>query len=136
MEREYIVVAGMNEAALSFIRLLQFKELPFAVITNNKQEEKELRNIGISNVIRINTNNRFSWEVPNMAIGKVFVFESSLALSCRYLQCCSLWTTKPIYVITPYLNPRAIYKGLGAKYVIYSQSGEHGFLLSAQDTGY
>lgn len=135
MEREYMLVAGMNEAAQTFIRLLQYKGIPFAVLTNNKQEQKQFENNGVATVIRVDTSEQASWDVPEIAIGNVFVFESSLALSCRYLQCCSLWTTKPIYVITPHLNPRAIYKGLGAKYVIYSQAAEHGFLLSMQDTG-
>ncbi|MFX3636912.1 MAG: hypothetical protein ACE3L7_29930 [Candidatus Pristimantibacillus sp.] len=135
MELEHIVVVGMNEAALTFIRLLIYKELSFVVLTNNRQEEKQLLNIGVPNVIRINTNDRSTWSIPTMVIGEVFIFESSLALSCRYVQCCRLWTFKPIYVITPFLSPRAIYKGLGANHVIYSQTGEISFLLNVLDAG-
>ncbi|MGG1635283.1 NAD-binding protein [Paenibacillus sp. NRS-1760] len=130
MQEEHIIVAGLNEAGQSFIRTLQFHQLKFIVLTNSKQEQKQLRKQGISNVLYINTNDRQSWNVPSMNISEVFIFESSLALSCRFVQCCRAWTSKSIYVITQQWNPRAIYKGLGADHIVFSHTGEVGFLLS------
>ncbi|MFC4776961.1 hypothetical protein ACFO9Q_09215 [Paenibacillus sp. GCM10023252] len=63
-----------------------------------------------------------------------YIFESSLALSCRYIQCCRSWTSKPIYVITESFNPRAIYRGLGADHIIFTRTGEVGFLLNESES--
>ncbi|WP_138752617.1 hypothetical protein [Paenibacillus sinopodophylli] len=130
MEDKRIIVAGLNEAGQSFIRTLQFRELKFVVLTNSKQEAKLLRKQGIMDVILVNSNNRNSWIPPAFRIRDVFIFESSLALSCRFVQCCRSWTSEPIYVITQQWNPRAIYKALGASHIVFSQTGEVGFLLN------
>ncbi|OBZ12234.1 hypothetical protein A7975_14420 [Bacillus sp. FJAT-26390] len=130
MVEEHIIVAGFNESGKSFIRTLMFHQMKFIVLTNSKQEEKLLRKQGIMNVHYINTNDRQSWQPPHYPIREVFIFESSFALSCRFVHCCRIWTAKPIYVITQQWNPRAIYKGLGADHIVYSQNGEVGFLLS------
>lgn len=129
MTEEHIIVAGLNEAGKAFIRTLVFHGLPFFVLTNSKQEERQLRKHGLDNVLFVNTNDRNSWMIPDILIGDVFIFESSLALSCRFVQCCRDWTSKSIYVITQQWNPRAIYKGLGADQIVHSQTGEVGFLL-------
>ncbi|MEV5027053.1 hypothetical protein [Paenibacillus sp. LPE1-1-1.1] len=130
MENEHIIVAGLSESGKSFIKILEFYELPFMVLTNSKQEERQLRSQGFFNVHYINTNNRKSWNIPFVFIREVYIFESSFALSCRFVQCCRAWTSKSIYVITQQWNPRAIYKGLGADHIVYSQNGEVGFLLN------
>ncbi|CAM4005248.1 hypothetical protein L1N85_14615 [Paenibacillus alkaliterrae] len=129
MEDEHIIVAGLSESGKSFMRTLEFHGLPFKVLTNSKQEERQLRRQGFDNVIHVNTNDRKNWNIHNFFIREVFIFESSFALSCRFVQCCRSWTSKPIYVITQQWNPRAIYKGLGADHIVYSQNGEVGFLL-------
>lgn len=130
MENEHIIVAGLSESGKSFIKILEFHELPFMVLTNSKQEEKLLRRQGIANVLYVDTNDRKSWDVPDFYIREVFIFESSFTLSCRFVQCCRAWTSKSIYVITQSWNPRAIYKGLGADHIVYSKNGEVGFLLN------
>lgn len=132
MDENHIVVAGLSEAGHSFIRTLQFRRLKFIVLTNSKAEEKRLRKQGIQDVLYINTNKRGSWQPPDVPICEVFIFESSLALSCRFVQCCRSWTSRSIYVITQQWNPRAIYKGLGANHIVFSQTGEVGFLLSSK----
>ncbi|WP_139993669.1 hypothetical protein [Paenibacillus paridis] len=132
MDENHIVIAGLSEAGHSFIRTLQFRRLKFIVLTNSKAKEKRLRKQGIPDVLYINTNNRGSWQPPDVPIREVFIFESSLALSCRFVQCCRPWTSKSIYVITQQWNPRAIYKGLGANHIVFSQTGEVGFLLSSK----
>ncbi|MBB3154258.1 hypothetical protein FHS16_004340 [Paenibacillus endophyticus] len=130
MEEEQIIVAGLNEASQSFIRALQFRQLKFVVLTNSKQEAKQLRKHGITDVVFINSNDRNSWVPPVFRVREVFIFESSLALSCRFVQCCRSWTSEPIYVITQQWNPRAIYKGLGASHIVFTQTGEVSFLLN------
>lgn len=134
MEEERIIVAGLSEAGKAFIRTLAFHQLPFSVLTNSKQEEKQLRKHGLNDVLYINTNERNSWNIPPFPVREVYIFESSLALSCRLVQGCRAWTTKPIYVITQQWNPRAIYKGMGADHIVFSQTGEIGFLLNKSNT--
>ncbi|WP_409343118.1 hypothetical protein [Paenibacillus sp. MBLB4367] len=131
MEREieYCLVAAPNKAGESLIRLLEVKGIPYAALVNNETEEARMRRIGVKRICTVDTNAIDTWQVPDWPIGKVFLFEQSLPLCCRYIQVCRSWTSKPIYVITQSPNPRAIYKGLGADYVIYSRQEEMSFLM-------
>ncbi|MUT67147.1 hypothetical protein [Paenibacillus sp. NEAU-GSW1] len=134
MNKERIAVVGSSEACINFIRQLLYRKLPFTVLTNNKQEAKRLHAIGASSIIQIQTG-AAKIAIPEFAVQDVYIFESSLALSCRYLQICRQWTSGNIYIITHKWNPRAIYKGLGADHVIYTQAEEVGFLLADREPG-
>ncbi|MCY9669919.1 hypothetical protein M5X11_34265 [Paenibacillus alginolyticus] len=80
-------------------------------------------------IIQVNTSEPGLSIIPDYPIGNVILFEESLPLCCRYIQICRGLTSRPIYVITQSVNPRLIYKGLGADYVIYSKKGDAKFLL-------
>ncbi|MEC0239398.1 hypothetical protein P4H66_05960 [Paenibacillus dokdonensis] len=129
MVEELIIVTAPNEAGRNFIKLLIYLKRPFAVLTNNLKEERELRKLGASQIIRIHTNNTVEWVVPEQRVGRIFIFENSLNLTCRYLQICRPWTSRPIYVITRADNSPGIYRGLGANHIIHTLNGEVGFLL-------
>lgn len=128
-DNEFIVVSAPNKAGEQFIKTLKFKGVPFAAITNNETEKSRLEHLGVSDLITVDTTERERWIIPELPIGKVFLFERSLPLCCKYIQICRSWTGKPIYVITESSNSRLIYKGLGANYVIHSSSDDVSFLL-------
>lgn len=130
VEEDCILIAAPNQAGLNFVRLLLSKRRNVAVLVNNKTEEKRARKLGTVQVIRVKTEDEKTWRIPEFRIGRVFIFETTLTLTCRYLQLCRQWTSSPIIVITPERHPRMIYKGLGATYVIHSGSCEVGFLAN------
>ncbi|MBB6669762.1 hypothetical protein [Cohnella nanjingensis] len=127
--QEYILISAPNVAGEQFMKQLSRREIPFAAIVNNKADFERLNEWGVANRIAVDTTQVHTWAVPELAIGKVFLFEKSLNLCCRYIQICRAWTSKPIYVITGSHNPRLIYKGLGANHVIHSNSGDVAFLI-------
>ncbi|QYR23172.1 hypothetical protein KZ483_09755 [Paenibacillus sp. sptzw28] len=128
--QDLILVSAPNIRGEDFIRQLKDKRIPFAVITRNKAEHERIMTLGVERIIAVNTTKEITWAVPEFRIGKVYLFESSLNLCCRYIQICRSWTTKPIYVITDSCNPRLVYKGLGANYVIHTSSNDISFLIT------
>ncbi|SFF20618.1 hypothetical protein SAMN05216378_5456 [Paenibacillus catalpae] len=127
---DYILVSAPNVQGEDFIKQLQRRHIPFAAIVNNKTEYERMLVLHVNTIIVINTNDEATWRVPELPIGRIFLFERSLNLCCRYIQICRSWTSKSICVITDSTNPRLIYKGMGANYVIHSGSGETSFLIS------
>jgi hypothetical protein len=127
---DYLLVSAPTEAGLAFLRVLAAKGSHYAALTYNKAEKQALEEMGVENILMVDTKDSRSLLVPELPIGKVYLFEQSLDLCCRYIQICRSWTAKPIYVITQGNNARLIYKGLGAKYVILSQGTDLSFLLS------
>lgn len=132
MSDEVILVTAPNEAARNFIRLLMYKKLSFAVLTNSAQEEKQVKRFGVEHIIRMDTAFTSKWLLPNAAVGRIFIFENSLNLTCRFLQICRPWTRKPITIITQLNHPRGVYRGMGADHVIFTIKGEVGFLLNGE----
>ncbi|MFB6365972.1 hypothetical protein ACFCP7_18215 [Paenibacillus elgii] len=128
-EQQTILVSAPNKPGEAFIRQLQFGSIPFAVIVNNKAEQARLQELGAERIVIVDTNEENTWLLPEWPVGKVFLFENSLTLCCRYIRICRSWTSEPLYVITQSNNPRLIYKGLGANYVIYTNSNEVSFLI-------
>ncbi|MCM3268907.1 hypothetical protein [Paenibacillus elgii] len=128
-EQQYILVSAPNKPGEAFIRQLKFGSIPFAVIVNNKAEQTRLQELGVERMVMVDTNEENTWIVPEWPVGKVFLFENSLTLCCRYIRICRTWTSEPLYVITQSNHPRLIYKGLGANYVIYTNTGEVSFLI-------
>jgi hypothetical protein len=128
-QQDYILVSAPNKIGEAFIRQLIIHRLPFIAIANHKGEQARLEELGVNHFILVDTSDEKTWTIPEFSVGKVFLFESSLNLSCRYIRICKSWTSEPIYVITRSYNPRLIYKGLGASYVIYTNNDEVSFLI-------
>lgn len=129
-QQEIVLVSAPNAAGEAFVKLLLQRDIPFAALANNRAELKRMRALGARHLILLHTADEKTWVIPQLAVGKIFLFERSLNLCCRYLQICRSWTSKPIYVITENQNPRLVYRGLGANYVIYASSRNYSFLVT------
>lgn len=129
--QEFILVSAPNKAGEEFIRQLIYMRTSFAAIANNRVEQERLREQGCTNMILIDTRDEQTWIIPEFPVSKVYLFESSLNLCCRYLRICRTWTTESIYVITHSSNPRLIYKGLGADVVLHTNHHQVSFLISS-----
>ncbi|MGO4110561.1 hypothetical protein [Paenibacillus sp. YAF4_2] len=128
---DYILVSAPNVQGEDFIKQLQRRHIPFAALVNNKAEYERMLALEVNTIIVISTTEEATWRVPELPIGRIFLFERSLNLCCRYIQICRSWTSKSICVITNSTNPRLIYKGMGANYVIHSSSTETSFLIAS-----
>lgn len=128
IEPEYILVSAPNHTGEGFIRHLIAQGFPVAAIVNNSEEKRRMELLGVKRILMVDTKDINTWTVPDFSVGKVFLFERSFTLCCRYIQLCRKWTSKPIYVITHTNNPRMIYKAVGANYIIYTTSSEVSFL--------
>jgi hypothetical protein len=129
MQSDFLLIAAPTKAGEDFMKQVKLVGLPFVALTNNKMDKLKLEGQGVKQIIQVNTSEPGLSIIPDYPIGNVILFEESLPLCCRYIQICRSWTSKPIYVITQSVNPRLIYKGLGADYVIYSKNGDAKFLL-------
>lgn len=129
--QEFILVSAPNKAGEEFISQLIYMDISFAAIANNRVEQERLRELGCTNMIVIDTRDEQTWIIPEFPVSKVYLFESSLNLCCRYLRICRTWTTESIYVITHSSNPRLIYKGLGADVVLHTNHHQVSFLISS-----
>lgn len=124
-----VLVSAPNAAGEAFIQLLKWKGIRYAAIVNNRNEYERMLAIGVSQIVTVNTNEEKTWIVPEMPIGNIYLFEKSLNLCCRYLQICRSWTSDPVYVVTHSMQPRLVYKGLGANYIIHSHGRDLSLLL-------
>ncbi|QTH45334.1 hypothetical protein J4772_13535 [Cohnella sp. LGH] len=131
MEQRHILIAAPNEAGKRFIKLLRIHRIPVAVLTNNGREERELRGLGVDCILRVDTVSIKENSVPSFPIGRVFIFESSLPLSCQYLLLLANWSCKAITVVTGASHPEVIYRKLGASYIVHTQANDVGFLLGS-----
>lgn len=129
--QDLIIVSAPTKAGEEFIRQLDRNNIPFAAIVNNRAEQERLSKLGVKNMIMIDTTDEQTWIIPEFSVSKVFLFESSLNLCCRYLRICRTWTSDPVYVITHSSNPRLIYKGLGATIVLHTNNNNVSFLISS-----
>ncbi|MBW4840399.1 MAG: hypothetical protein KZY74_13480 [Paenibacillaceae bacterium] len=129
---EYALVTFPNPLAVDFIRTLKYRDIPFALMVNNDRSRQEAIDRGIEHVILVDTTKRKNKAVPEISIGPVYIFEESLTLTCRYLQLCRTWTSKPVYVITQKRHPSAVYTKLGANYVIYTKGKDVSFILQKE----
>lgn len=130
VNRDVVLVSAPNIAGERFMKLLKQKQIPFAAIVNNALEYERIAALGAEHIIVVNTSKEDSWLIPEVGVGKVYLFEKSLNLCCRYVQICRSWTSKPVYVITGSFNPRNVYKGLGVDYVIHSHAQDYAFLIT------
>ncbi|MDR6551746.1 hypothetical protein [Paenibacillus qinlingensis] len=134
MQSDFLLIAPSTKAGEDFMKHVKLLGLPFIALTNNKMERLKLEGQGVKQIIRVDTSEPAKTMIPDYPIGNVILFEESLPLCCRYIQICRSWTSGRIYVVTQSTNPRLIYKGLGADYVIYSKNGDVKFLLSSLQT--
>ncbi|GIO89152.1 hypothetical protein [Paenibacillus lactis] len=130
-QQDTILISAPTKAGEAFIRQLLLREIPFAVLVNNPAERERASRLGCKDVILIDTRDEQTWVLPEQPIGKVFLFENSLNLCCRYLRICRTWTSSSIYVITHSGNPRLIYRGLGADVVLHTNHDRVDFLIAA-----
>ncbi|WP_328803986.1 hypothetical protein [Paenibacillus glycinis] len=126
---ETVVVAALTKAGENFMKQLLVKGVPFTAITNSVAERQQLSKLGIASILLVNTIDPDTWEMPDYPVGRVFLFESSLSLCCRYLRMIRKWTDQPVYVITGRTHGRLIYKSLGATHIVHSNTGSISFLL-------
>ena len=134
-EPQFTLVYAPNKAGENFVKLLKYKGIPYAVLTNNEEARSYWIGLGVQHVICIDSADHQTWIVPDVAVGNVYIFEQSLNLCCRFIQICRSWTSKSIYVITQGTNPRMIYRGLGADCVVHSRTGDVAFLLQSSENG-
>jgi hypothetical protein len=132
MQSDLLLIAAPTKAGEDFMKQIKLGGYPFIALTNNKMEKLKLEGQGVKKIIQLDTSVPGSSTpiIPDYPIGNIILFEESLTLCCRYIQICRSWTSGSMYVITQSVNPRLIYKGLGADYVIYSKNGDVKFLLS------
>ncbi|MFD0673796.1 hypothetical protein [Cohnella sp. GCM10027633] len=128
--RDVVLVSAPNIAGERFMKLLQQRKIPFAAIVNNPEEHERVSSLGAEHIIVVNTTKEQSWIIPPIDIGRVYLFETSVTLCCRYVQICRSWTGRSIYVITGSHNPRNVYKTMGVDYVIHSQAQDYAFLIT------
>lgn len=130
---EYVLICAPTKAGEHFIKILKTRGCKIAGLANNPVERTRLQELGVELVFEVDTRQLNTWRRPPFNVGRIYLFESSVALCCRYVQMCRTWTTQPIFVITTSMNPRLVYKGLGADYVVYTHSGNVGHLAAECD---
>jgi hypothetical protein len=124
----YILVFAPNEMGIGFLEALRKNQFPFAAISINDEQEGQLIKVGIHDIWHINLeNNRNTF--PERPVRKIFLFEDKLMDCFKLLQIIRDWTSGPIYVITASLFTSKIYKDLGAKFVIQTNSKDVSFLI-------
>ncbi|MGG6314212.1 hypothetical protein [Paenibacillus macerans] len=132
---DFALVTAPNALAVDFIKTLKIRGIPFALMVNSGKSRKGALERGIEQVILVDTTQRRNQIIPEFSIGPVYIFEESLTLTCRYLQFCRQWTSGPVYIITQKMNPGAVYKQLGADYVIYTKGKDVSFILQKEKQG-
>ena len=128
-EQEFNLISPATAAGERFMKTVQTRGLPFAALVNNETERARLEKSGIAHVILADTMSRNFVRPPELPFGKVFLFDRNLPLTCRYLQICRQWTSRPIYVIKTGGNPWLTYKSLGADYIIHTNGDDVSFLV-------
>ncbi|MBA2939795.1 hypothetical protein HZF08_15890 [Paenibacillus sp. CGMCC 1.16610] len=126
---EYVLVSAPNRAGKEFINLLRTKGIQYYAITNNNYGKKRLEAMGVDRIIMVNTEDVTSWTPPEIRISKVYLFEVSFNLCCRYIQICKDWNPKSIHVITKRGNARVTYRALGADHFTYINNNQEASLL-------
>ncbi|WP_068777022.1 hypothetical protein [Paenibacillus sp. FJAT-26967] len=128
----YTLVAAPCVIGENFVKLLHIYQRPFAVLVNNSVEKQRMKQLGAKHIIEVDTVHHEAWEVPELPIGDVYLFEDSLTLCCRYLQMVRSWTTGNIVVVKTNPTPRLIYKALGADHVVHTNKDQVSFLLRSE----
>lgn len=126
------MISAPNAAGEEFIKQLGRRGIPVAVMVNNDSEYERMRSLGADRIIRVNTADKESWKnFDPIRIAKIYLFEKSLNLCCRYVQMCRSWSKKPIYVITGSHDPRLHYKKAGVNKIIHTIKNDISAVLSS-----
>lgn len=119
-----VLVSAPTVAGEAFVRLLRFKGVGVAALSNNDAEALSMSRLGVEQHYQVDTHSRKDVGAPPFAITLVCLFERSLPLTSLYIQLCRRFTPAPIVVVTHGTKPRLIYRSIGATEVLYSTSGE------------
>jgi hypothetical protein len=123
-QKGLVLVSAPTVAGEAFVRLLRFKGVGIAALSNNDAESQAMARLGVEQHYQVDTHSRKDVTPPPFAIALVCLFERSLPLTSLYIQLCRRFTPAPIVVVTQGTKPRLIYRSLGATEVLYSTSGE------------
>ncbi len=127
---EWILVYPGNEAGERFIESLIRDRLSFAAVAASEGQRARLAQRGVRCLTGAIADETSPSRIPELPIGKVYLFENGLSSCCRLVQLFRSWTGRSIYVITRGSNFRAIYREIGADYVIHTNGNDVSFLLA------
>ncbi|MGE6668699.1 hypothetical protein [Paenibacillus xylanexedens] len=129
-EAMIVVSAGHSAAGMNFVDLLLKKGLAFVVLVHSEEEREQLQTLGAFPVRYIQETKGMQQTRPEYMVTNAFVFENNLPQCCQDIQLCHSWYPQHLYVVSSNKAPVGlVYKGLGATYVIHSQTGNVSFLL-------
>ncbi|GAA3409662.1 hypothetical protein GCM10020370_50770 [Paenibacillus hodogayensis] len=123
-KQEVFLVSAASKAGEAFIRKLIQHRIPLVALANNAKEREKLEEMGVKKIVIVDTTDESTWVAPEYSITKIFLFESSQNLSCRYIRLCRSWTANAIVVITRSNKPRLMYRALGANCVIHTTNDD------------
>ncbi|MFB9276994.1 hypothetical protein [Cohnella cellulosilytica] len=126
---DWIVVYPGNDAGEQFIESLIRERLPFAAAAVNEGQRARLARSGVPCLSEAVDAALPRSRIPELPIGRVYLFEDGLPACCRLIRLFRSWTGRPIYVITQGSNFRAIYREIGADYVIHTNGSDVSFLI-------
>ncbi|MFD2114523.1 hypothetical protein ACFSTH_11995 [Paenibacillus yanchengensis] len=126
---EFVLVSAPNKAGKLFLAELVKRNVPVIALAACDEEARLLRMLGAQQVILLDPSIANPWVIPEWMISYVYLFEQDLATCCRYVSICRAWTGRAIFVITNCDHIKTIYKGLGADYVIHTNSLNVSFLI-------
>lgn len=133
--QEFTLISASNELGRNFIKVMKATGEPVAALVNNVHQQREMDELGINTIVRVDTKNDSETLFPPVNIGKVYLFEDSLPLICRYMIICRPWTSKKIFVITKTGNIPSVYKKLGADHIVLTNGKNVSFLFGMQLDG-
>lgn len=92
------LVSAPNQDGRSFVKQLIRRELPYALLTNNKKEKNRLQRFKHAQLVQVKTAEPDTWRPPDLDADLIVIFERSPALTWRYVQYCRAWTESPIHI--------------------------------------
>lgn len=129
-EAMIVVSAGHSAAGMNFVDVLLKKGLAFVVLVHSEEEREQFLTLGAVPMRYIEVTEGMQQTRPEYMVTNAFVFENNLPQCCQDIQLCHSWYPQQLYVVSSNKAPVGlVYKGLGATYVIHSQSGDVSFLL-------
>ncbi|WP_194843342.1 hypothetical protein NYE40_09940 [Paenibacillus sp. FSL W8-1187] len=129
LDPETILVSPATAAGERFLMQLKRMRIPCAAVVNSRRERQRLERLGLGRIMQIDTAEKDRNPAPECRCGNVYLFESSLALCCRYVQIFRGWTGRSIFVVTQGRGSGGVYKSLGADYVIHTNGQDVFYLI-------
>ncbi|MFC0215409.1 hypothetical protein ACFFK0_23735 [Paenibacillus chartarius] len=128
-EEEYILVSAPNQAGKQFLNRLRQQGIPFYAMVNNNYGKKRLEAMGVNHIIKVDTGKQKTWVRPSIPIKRMYLFEDSFTLCCRWIQICRAWSDKEICIVSRRDHARMTYRALGADRMIFINGSEDAELL-------